>query len=122
MSHSKVLHLQELRTWMEYAEATYYHMESEETIEKWLHERGWQLLMATFENRPHSPVHYIAVHEKNKQLLVSVRGTESISDAVTDMMSTFPHVSCKPLDRVCGALNACTCTGTRCVHCVSISR
>ena len=71
---------------MEYSESTYYHMDSEEQIEKWLQDRGWQLLMASFDNRPHSPVHFVAVHKGRKKLLVSVRGTESISDAVTDML------------------------------------
>lgn len=78
--------MQELRTWLEYAEAAYYHMDSEESIEEWLQGRGWQLLLANFDNRPHSPVHYIAVHPQKKQLLVAVRGTQSMSDAVTDML------------------------------------
>jgi hypothetical protein len=72
---------------MEYAEAAYYHMANEETIENWLKERGWQLLVTSLENRPHYPVHYVAVNTNRKELLLAVRGTESISDAVTDMIS-----------------------------------
>lgn len=82
---------------MEYAEATYYHMGSEEQIEEWLQDRGWQMLVASLDNRPHSPVHYVAVHDERKQLLVCVRGTESISDAVTDMIGARLMRLCREL-------------------------
>lgn len=67
-------------------------MGSDEQIEVWLQARGYTLELASFDNKAHSPVFYVAAHDKRKEVLVAVRGTLSLSDAVTDMISAPLYV------------------------------
>jgi hypothetical protein len=81
--------VQELRHWIEYAEAAYNEVASEQQISSWLQERGYTLELASLENKAHSPVFFVAAHKQRKEVLVVVRGTMSLSDAVTDMIGAL---------------------------------
>ena len=82
MPHS----LQELREWLPFAEAPYYEFGSEVAIETWLRKRDCALVYAQRVALLHQPAHCVAVHSGRKQLIVCVRGTETPSDALTDLV------------------------------------
>lgn len=70
-------------------------MATEDSISKWLAGEGCALLYASSQNSPNAPVYFVAVHEERKQLIVALRGTMSVSDAVTDMIGA-PRPACPP--------------------------
>eukprot|EP00892_Ulva_mutabilis_P006866 jgi/Ulvmu1/4551/UM002_0277.1 len=80
--------LKELRFWIHFAEAAYYEMETEIKLKKWLSSEGCNLLYISSENSQNAPVYFVAVQPERKQLIVALRGTMSINDAVTDMIVT----------------------------------
>lgn len=61
-------------------------MGDEQKISAWLQGRGFALVFASFENTAESPVYYVAHNSQLRQVVVAVRGTMSLSDAVTNMI------------------------------------
>lgn len=84
--HPSPFMLQELRYWIHFAEAAYYEMKTEDQLKQWLSAEGCDLLYASSENSPNAPVYFVAIQPERKELIVSLRGTMSVSDAVTDMI------------------------------------
>lgn len=78
--------MQDLQYWILFAEAAYYEMATEDRIGKWLARMDCDLLYASSQNSQNSPVYFVAVHEQRKELIVTLRGTMSVSDAVTDLI------------------------------------
>lgn len=105
--------MQELRYWIHFAEAAYYDMDTEDKISRWLAAEGCELLYASKRNAPHAPVYFVAVHQDRKELIVSLRGTVSVDDAVTDMIGAVrvppSPVICTPCTRMPVPNGACLC-------------
>lgn len=85
--------MQELKYWLEYAEAAYDQMASDELITKWLQERGYSLEIASRDNKANCPVFFVASHEERSEVVIAVRGTMTLSDVVTDMIG-MPSATC----------------------------
>ena len=84
-------HAQEFEYFLPWAEATYYEMTCIAAIQKWIDKRGGaQMVYAQVESTPKSPAHALAVHEERQELIIIIRGTETASDAITDMIGTPP--------------------------------
>jgi len=65
-----------------FAEATY---EEDDVISQTCHERGHSVLKLVGVSKPGSPAHFLCFDPKEKVAILSVRGTKTPADALTDL-------------------------------------